>query len=78
MTNEESNEAKLLRLLIGYVHVMAVNNLAALRYQKVFVELTEDQKNSLNQEVTTGATRVAEQTGGALATPMGGIPPVLN
>jgi len=36
MTNEESNEAKLLKLLIGYVHVMAVNNLAALAVSEVF------------------------------------------
>lgn len=33
---EESEEAKLLKLLIGYVHVMAVNNLAAVRHQKFF------------------------------------------
>jgi hypothetical protein len=76
--SEESNEAKLLKLLIGYVHVMAVNNLAALRYQKSFLDLTEEQKNSLNTEVTTGAVRVAEQTSATLATPRGGTPPVVN
>lgn len=76
--SEDSNEAKLLKLLIGYVHVMAANNLAALKYQKSFLELTAEQKNMVNQEVTTGAVRVAEQTGSTLATPRGEVPPVLN
>lgn len=72
---EDSNEAKLLKLLIGYVHVMAVNNLAAVRHQKTFLDCTPEQQNKLNEEVTTGAVRVAEQTS---ATPRGETPPVVN
>ena len=75
---EESNEAKLLKLLIGYVHVMAVNNLAALRYQKPFLDCTPEQRNTLNEEVTTGAVRVAEQTNAILATPKGETPSIVN
>jgi hypothetical protein len=75
---EESNEAKLLKLLIGYVHVMAVNNLAVVRHQKSFVDLTEAEKGSLNAEVSGGAMGVAGQIGAIIATPKGETPPVVN
>ncbi len=75
---EESEEAKLLRLLIGYVHVMVVNNLAALRYQRTFDNLTEAEKSSLNQEVTMGAVGVAAQTRAAVVPPKAETPPAVN
>lgn len=78
MSDEISYEAKMLRYLLAYMHIMLLNNLAAIRYQKPFESLPEDQKNSLKAEVAGGVQGLAGEIDAALARPMGGTPPAVN
>jgi hypothetical protein len=61
MENEESNEAKLLRLLIGYFHLSLLNQLALLRHSKSFETLDQSQKDSLVADMMAGVAGIAKQ-----------------
>ena len=59
--NEESNEAKLLRLLIGYFHVSLLNQLALQRYSSSFEKLDPSQKESLANDALGSVASIAKQ-----------------
>jgi len=78
VSDELSYEAKLLKLLIGYVHILAVNSMAITRHQKDYSELTIDQKGNLNSEVGAAAMGVAARIDAAIVPPKDGTPPAVN
>ena len=61
MLNEESNEAKLLRLLIGYFHVSLLNQLALQRHSSSFEKLDSSQKDSLATDALAAVASIAKQ-----------------
>jgi len=72
MALERSYETKLLRLLIGLVHVSVVEQLSLTRHAKPFHTLTPEQKQALQEELATGALAIAEQLNEAALS--GGVP----
>ena len=60
MTLEGTYETKLLRMIIGFLHVSLSQQLALTRYGKPFQSLTPEEKNSLQEEMVTGVLAVAD------------------
>jgi hypothetical protein len=61
MPFDESNEAKLLRLLIGYFHVSLANQLALLRHSSSFETLDPSQKDSIANDMLAAVAAIAKQ-----------------
>ena len=61
MLIEESNEAKLLRLLIGYFHVSLANQFASMRHSSSFETLDQSQKESIANDMIDAVSAIAKQ-----------------
>jgi uncharacterized protein (DUF952 family) len=56
-----SYEAKLLRLLVGFIHVSTLHQISLTRHGKPLHLLTEVERNELEAEVLSSVMRVAHQ-----------------
>lgn len=61
MTNEESNEAKLLRVLIGYFHISLMNQLALSEHSKPLRSLDQSDKDSIENQMIAAVANIAKQ-----------------
>ena len=76
MEIDESHEAKLLRLLIGYFHVSLLNQLSLARYAKMFDQLEEQDKQGLQNVLLAGVASVAQSvTPGFVEKILSSLPP---
>lgn len=77
MALDGSFESKLLRVLIGYMHVSVLQQLALTQYGKAFHLLKPDEKNKLENQVLMSVFHIAHHlTDDALS---GGLtPPTIN
>ena len=77
MALDGSFESKLLRVLIGYMHVSVLQQLALAHYGKAFHLLNQEEKNNLENQVLVSEFRIAHHlTDDALS---GGLtPPTIN
>jgi hypothetical protein len=61
MNTEGTYEAKLLRIVIGFLHVSLSQQLALTRHGKPFENLTPEDKDSLQTEMINSVMTVARQ-----------------
>ena len=61
MENEESNEAKLLRVLIGYFHISLMNQLAVTEHSKPLRNLDQSDKDSIENGMIAAVAQIAKQ-----------------
>ncbi len=61
MENEESHEAKLLRLLIGYFHISLMNQLALSEHSKPLRNLSPSDKDSIEKDMLAAVANIAKQ-----------------
>lgn len=61
MALDGTYETKLLRLVIGLMHVSVTEQLALVRYSKPFRTLTAEEKLALQDEIVANALKIAEQ-----------------
>lgn len=59
MAMDGSYETKLLRILIGYLHVSVLHQLAQMRHGKPFPLLAPEEQIALETELASAAGRVA-------------------
>jgi len=61
MDEEGSYEAKLLRTIIGFLHISLSQQLALTRHGKPFEHLTQEEKDALQAEMINSVATVARQ-----------------
>lgn len=61
MALDGSYEAKLLRMLLGYFHVSVLQQVALVRHGKGFHLLTQEEKNTLENDVIGAVFHMAHQ-----------------
>jgi hypothetical protein len=61
MEIESTYEAKLLRIIIGFLHISLSQQLALTRHGKPFESLSPEEKNNLQTEMTNSVMAVAQQ-----------------
>ena len=59
MALEGTYETKLLRIVIGFLHISLLQQLALTRHGKAFHTLTQEEKNSLEAEMVGAVMMVA-------------------
>ncbi len=79
---DESHEAQLLRLLIGYFHVSLLQQLSVIRHSKSFELLDQPDKDALSNDMVAAVASVSKsvtpETVQALLSSVPGPPPIIQ